>query len=75
MPTPLQSIEAEAMKLTAQERADLADKLWISAHSAEAVEQAWQAEIERRIEQVNSGAVTCRPWDEVMAELKVIAEH
>lgn len=72
MTTPFQAIEAEAMKLSAQERADLADKLWISAHNAEAVEAAWQAEIERRVRQIDSGEVVCRPWAEVMAGLKVV---
>ena len=74
MTTPLQTIEAEALKLTAEERADLADKLWASVHSADAVEQAWKAEIARRTQQVDSGAVVCRPWADVMADLKAIAE-
>jgi putative addiction module component (TIGR02574 family) len=74
MTTPLQAIEAEAMKLSAQERADLADRLWISAHDSQAVDAAWQAEIERRVRQIDSGEVVCRPWAEVMAGLKVVAQ-
>ncbi len=70
MPTPIEIIEAEAMKLTPNERADLADKLWISAHSKEEVDAAWEAEIERRIQQIDSGEVECTPWETVMAELR-----
>ena len=73
MSSPLLSIEAEAMKLSAPERADLADRLWHSAHTPDEVEQAWQAEIERRAQQVDAGSVTCRPWAEVMANLKAAA--
>ncbi len=69
MSTPLQTVEAQAMKLSAQERADLADKLWISVHSADEVEQAWRTEIDQRMRQVDSGDVSCRPWAEVMADL------
>lgn len=69
MNTPLQAVEAQAMQLTAQERADLADKLWLSVNSTAEVEQAWQAEILRRLDQVESGDVVCRPWADVMAEM------
>lgn len=69
MNTPLQAVEAQAMQLTAQERADLADKLWLSVNSTAEVEQAWQAEILRRMAQVESGDVVCRPWADVMAEM------
>jgi putative addiction module component (TIGR02574 family) len=75
MPTPLQALEAEAMKLSPEERAELADRLWLSAQSAEDVEAAWSAEIQRRISEVDSGAAVCRPWHEVMAELKTLAER
>lgn len=70
MPTPIEIVEAEAMKLTPGERADLADKLWLSVHSKEEVDAAWDAEIARRIEQIDSGEVECIPWETVMAELR-----
>lgn len=34
MPTPTELIEAQAMQLSPKERADLADKLWLSVHSS-----------------------------------------
>ena len=69
MPTPIEAVEAQAMKLAPSERADLADKLWLSVHSKEEVDAAWDAEIAGRIRQVDSGEVECIPWEEAMAEL------
>ncbi len=70
MPSPIEIIEAQAMKLTPAERADLADKLWLSVNSKEEVEAAWDAEIERRIQQLDAGEIECIAWDDVMAELR-----
>jgi len=70
VPTQLEKIAAEAMKLTSQQRADLAGRLWLSVCSAQEVDAAWDAEIARRVEQIERGEVTCVPWDEVMAELR-----
>lgn len=70
MPTPIEFIQAEAMKLSPDERADLAEMLWLSVHSTEEVEAAWDEEIARRIRQIDAGEVECVPWDTVMAELR-----
>lgn len=73
MSTPVQIVEAEAMKLAPNERADLADKLWLSVNTKEEVDAAWEAEIMRRIQQIDAGEVECQPWETVMAELR--AKH
>lgn len=65
-----EQIKAEAMKLSPEERADLADWLWISATPREEVKAAWDAEIERRIHQLESGEVESIPAEEVLAKLK-----
>jgi putative addiction module component (TIGR02574 family) len=70
MPTPIEIVEAEAMKLTPRERAELADKLWMSAEPGAEVEAAWDAEIERRIREIDAGEVECVPWEQVLAELR-----
>ena len=70
MPTPSEIVEAQALKLTPAERADLADKLWLSVNSKEEVAAAWDAEIERRIRQIDAGEVECIPWDDVMSQLR-----
>lgn len=49
------------MKLTAKERGDLADKLWVSAHSSEEVDAAWEGEIARRIGRGGSGMYRAYP--------------
>ena len=70
MPTPQEFVEAQAMKLSPTERADLADKLWLSVHSRDEVDAAWEEEIARRIRQIDAGEVECVPWASVMAELR-----
>jgi putative addiction module component (TIGR02574 family) len=69
--TSLEAVEAEAMKLSPRERADLADRLWMSVEADEDHDAAWDAEIRRRMAEVDSGAVTCRPWSEAMQELRL----
>lgn len=63
-------IAAEAMRLSPEERADLADKHWVSVDTPEAVAAAWDAEIERRIAQIDNGEVETIPFEQVMAELR-----
>ena len=57
MPTPVEIVEAEGVKLKAGERAALDDKRWLSVRSKQEVEAAWDAEIARRIQQIDSGDV------------------
>lgn len=61
----------EAMRLDPEERATLV-RLLIEAFDAEAeegVEEAWRVEIERRMAELDSGAVETVPWEEVRARL------
>ena len=60
-----------ALTLPEQERADLIGALIDSLDSQvdEGVEQAWLAEIERRAQELESGAVQSIPWDTVKARL------
>jgi putative addiction module component (TIGR02574 family) len=65
-----QQVASEAMKLSPEERADLADKLWLSVNSQEDVDAAWEIEIERRMRQIDTGEVEMIPWETVMANLR-----
>ena len=56
MSTPLTDLENEAMKLSREERARLADHLLASVYGDREVDDAWGAEIERRIAAVDAGA-------------------
>ena len=76
MPTPQEIVETQAMKLSPTERADLADKLWLSVHSRDEVDAAWEVEIARRIEELDAGRTESIPYEQVMAELRaLIAGH
>ncbi len=74
MSTPVQAVEAEAMKLSPSERADLADRLWLSVHSQEEVDTAWEVEIARRIEDLDAGRTRSIPYEQVRAELRALIE-
>ena len=64
-----EQIKAEAMKLSPEERADLADWLWINATPREEVSAAWDAEIARRIAEIDAGTVELIPGEEVLARI------
>lgn len=59
------------MKLDPEERASLMRLLIdsLDAESEDGVDDAWMAEIERRVEELDTGAVQSLPWDEVRARL------
>jgi putative addiction module component (TIGR02574 family) len=63
-------LEAEALNLPAKDRADLADKLWLSVESEQSVAEAWAQEIERRIRELRSGVVKPVSHEDVVAELR-----
>ncbi len=56
MSTPLTDLESEALKLPLKERARLADHLLASVHADPEVDEAWAAEVQRRIAAVEAGA-------------------
>lgn len=70
MPNRIEVLEAQAMNLSPEERADLAEKLWLSVNSKEEVQDAWDNEIERRIREIDAGEVQAVPWDTVLAGLR-----
>lgn len=70
MPLTYQQVTNEAMKLTPEERVDLAEKLWVSVDSPEAITQAWDVEIERRMAQLDAGEVETIPVEDVLARLR-----
>ena len=74
MPTRIEIIEAEAMKLTLSERGDLADKLWLSVHSKEEVDASWDAEITRRRSEIDAGLDEGIPAEKVFAEMRALID-
>ena len=69
MSMTIEQLKAEAMKLSPEERADLADWLWISATPREEVEAAWDAEIARRVAAMDAGEAKFTPAEEVLAKM------
>ena len=55
MSNQLEIIETQALKLSPEERAQLANRLIASLFQDFQVEDAWAAEVERRIEEIESG--------------------
>lgn len=70
MPNQLALVEAQALKLTAEERAQLADRLLASLSEDHEVEEAWAVEVERRIEEVESGRAQLLPAAEAIARAR-----
>ncbi len=70
METQLELLEAEALKLTPGERAALAQRLLASLDEETEIEDAWAAEVERRIADVESGAIPVIPIDEALAQVR-----
>lgn len=74
MSTTLQSVEAAALKLTAEERAELVDRLIDTVIPTPPLHPAWEAEIERRIAELVAGTVKCIPAEKVFADMRALIE-
>jgi putative addiction module component (TIGR02574 family) len=62
---------AEAISLPVEERTVLVDSLLRSLNAAdESVEREWIAEVQRRLDEVRSGAARTVPGDEVFAAIR-----
>jgi putative addiction module component (TIGR02574 family) len=70
MSTQLEEVEAEALKLTVEERAHLADRLLASLSEDAEVEEAWTIEVERRVADIESGRVQLVPAAEAIARAR-----
>ena len=66
MSTHFTALEAEALKLTPEERVLLADHLLASVGKDDQIEAAWAVEIERRLSEVESGRVELVPAEEAI---------
>jgi putative addiction module component (TIGR02574 family) len=70
METQLEALELEALKLTPGERAALAQRLLASLDENTEINDAWAAEIERRIADIEGGAVQVIPIAEALARVR-----
>ena len=65
-----QRLEAAALALPREERARLAERLIESLDDDPAVEEAWAAEIKRRLDAIDRGEVEMVPAEDVIAEAR-----
>jgi len=72
MTKPISSVLAEALRLDDEARAELAAELLASLDGPidPDASQAWDAEIERRIEAIESGQIALEPWDAVKRRIE-----
>ena len=70
MSSQLEIVEAEALKLSAEERARLADRFLASLSEDAEIEEAWAIEVERRIAAIESGRVQLIPAAEAIAQAR-----
>ena len=70
MSSQLEMVEAEALKLSPEERAQLADRLITSLFEDKEVEEAWAAEVERRVEDIETGRAQLAPAADAIARAR-----
>ena len=70
MSSTLEALEAEALRLSAADRARLIDRLIASLDLDPAVEEAWAVEVERRNVEIESGKVSLVSGPEALAKLR-----
>ncbi|MBE0621039.1 MAG: addiction module protein [Burkholderiales bacterium] len=70
MSNQLDIVEAQALKLSPEERAQLADRLVTSLFKDQEIEDAWSAEVERRIEEIESGRAALIPAADSIARAR-----
>ena len=70
MDTTLELLEDRAMTLTVSERAALAQRLLASLDEDSEIDDAWAAEADRRIAEIESGVVKTIPIAEALAQVR-----
>ena len=70
MSNQLEIVEAQAMKLSPEERAQLADRLITSLFEDHEIEDAWAAEVERRVDEIASGRAKLIPAADSIARAR-----
>lgn len=66
MSTKLAVLEAEALKLSPEDRVLLADHVLASLRQQDEVEKAWGVEVDRRLAEVESGDVSLIPAEQAI---------
>jgi putative addiction module component (TIGR02574 family) len=70
MSASLASLEAEALTLSPEDRALLADHLLASLAAGRDVEDAWAVEVQRRVAEIEAGRMQLVPVEEAIARAR-----
>ena len=70
MSNVIEALQAQALRLTPDERIQLADRLIASVFEDHEVEEAWEVEVERRIEEIESGRSKLIPAAEAIVRAR-----
>ena len=70
MSSQLEILEAEALMLSSEERAQLADRLIASLFEDNEIENAWAVEVERRIKEIEGGRAQLIPAADAIARAR-----
>lgn len=70
MGSQLELLEAEALRLTAGERAAFAQLLLASLDEDAEIDEAWAVETERRIADIESGAAQAIPIADALSQVR-----
>ncbi|MGZ8159203.1 MAG: addiction module protein [Methylobacter sp.] len=70
MSTQFEILEAEVLKLVPAERVLLAEHIIASLDEDNEIESAWAVEIQRRVAEIENGAVVGMPFEEVVAQAR-----
>lgn len=70
MNSRVEALEEQALKLSAEERAALADRLIASLFQDDEVDLAWAQEVERRVEAIEAGRSSLIPVAEAIAKAR-----
>ena len=70
MGKPLETITADALQLAPEDRVQLADRLLSSVFPDKDIEDTWAAEVERRINEIESGRAPLIPAAEAITRAR-----
>lgn len=70
MSPTLEALEAEALKLPPSDRSHLVERLLVSLDADAELEEEWAREADRRVAELDSGAVEAVPGDQAMSRLR-----
>ena len=70
MSSQLEMLKAQALKLSPEERAQLAERLIASVFQDNEIEDAWAVEVERRIKEIEAGRAQLIPAADAIARAR-----